>query len=253
MTRVRSRLVSTTLGQRALTLALLTAALCLLTALGRPGVALVVVGMGLGGALELGRAHGLSGGLAAGLLALVGGLLALVSLSPPGLAALAALGLGVIWLLPSTRRGGPVVGALLVAALLAPVLLLQLSLTQAEPRWLLVLFGLLQAHDIPAYLVGRRWGRFHPFPRLSPGKTAAGFVAGAAGLAALWALLEVSWPLWALLLGAAVGDLTFSRLKRRQGLKDFGAVLPGHGGVLDRFDSLIFTTPLLVLAMELGA
>jgi phosphatidate cytidylyltransferase len=105
--------------------------------------------------------------------------------------------------------------------------------------------------DTVAYLVGSRFGR-HPFlPRISPSKTWEGAVAALiaptllVGLLLPLALPRVSHPL-AFLIGflaavaAVVGDLVESQLKREVGVKDSGRLLPGHGGVLDRMDSLIF-------------
>jgi phosphatidate cytidylyltransferase len=95
---------------------------------------------------------------------------------------------------------------------------------------------------------------------LSPGKTVEGALGGLLATLGVAALLG-----WALRLPAAtglalgtlagligpVGDLCASALKRDLGLKDFGALLPGHGGVLDRFDSLLFTAPAIYYALKL--
>ena len=113
--------------------------------------------------------------------------------------------------------------------------------------------------DTAAYFVGKRMGRRRLAPRLSPGKTVEGSIGGLAGaaltgyVAGLFmdkvATLTLSPLLCAaigLLLGIAgqLGDLSESLLKREAGVKDSGRLLPGHGGVLDRFDSLLFTVPL---------
>lgn len=104
--------------------------------------------------------------------------------------------------------------------------------------------------DTAAYLVGSRWGRRPFFPRISPHKTVEGAVAGlVAGTAATIAiaipLLGLSWPLAAGLgllisLAATFGDLAESVVKRQAGAKDSGNLIPGHGGALDRIDSLLF-------------
>jgi len=113
------------------------------------------------------------------------------------------------------------------------------------------------ACDTAAYFVGRAWGRRRMTPRISPNKTWEGAAAGLAGaVAAAVALryllnlggwsLPLSYP-EAAGLGALIGvvsqlgDLAESLLKRRAGVKDSGALLPGHGGLLDRIDSLVFT------------
>jgi phosphatidate cytidylyltransferase len=113
------------------------------------------------------------------------------------------------------------------------------------------------ACDTSAFFVGRAWGRHHMTPRISPHKTwegaAGGFAGAVAAAAALCYLLNLggwSLPLSYLeavavggLIGVAaqLGDLLESLLKRRAGVKDSGNLLPGHGGVLDRIDSLVFT------------
>ncbi len=113
------------------------------------------------------------------------------------------------------------------------------------------------ACDTSAFFVGRTWGKHHMTPTISPHKTWEGAIGGFAGAvaaaAALCYLLNLgSWtlPLSYLeavgvgcLVGVAAqfGDLLESMLKRRAGVKDSGSLLPGHGGVLDRIDSLVFT------------
>ena len=106
--------------------------------------------------------------------------------------------------------------------------------------------------DTCAYCVGMLIGKHKMAPVLSPKKSvegAIGGVAGAAILGALYALaLDGPAPEYALICGAGalismVGDLAASAIKRNQQIKDYGRLIPGHGGILDRFDSVIFTAP----------
>ncbi len=109
--------------------------------------------------------------------------------------------------------------------------------------------------DSASYLGGRQWGRTPIAPRTSPGKTVEGFVIGlVAGVFAVWvAGLYMDWisaPESLLIglvacIGAYFGDLFESMIKRDVGAKDAGKLLLGHGGVLDRFDALLFSAPLV--------
>jgi phosphatidate cytidylyltransferase len=110
--------------------------------------------------------------------------------------------------------------------------------------------------DTFAYTVGRLFGRHRFWPSVSPGKSWEGAVGGAAG-AVILAVLAQRWfagflglgeaVLFGLLAGviSQVGDLAESLLKREAALKDTSSLIPGHGGVMDRFDSLLFSAPFL--------
>jgi phosphatidate cytidylyltransferase len=125
---------------------------------------------------------------------------------------------------------------------------------------LLLMFMVIWAGDICAYLVGRPLGRTPFFARISPRKTWEGALAGLAGsLLAAWAFEHWFWKTadlktvillaaWIAVMGQ-VGDLVESAIKRGANQKDSGTLLPGHGGFLDRIDSLIFAAPALWLAL----
>jgi phosphatidate cytidylyltransferase len=128
------------------------------------------------------------------------------------------------------------------------------------PEPILLLFLVIWAGDICAYLVGRSMGRVPFFSRISPRKTWEGALAGLAGsILAAWAFQYWFWkaaplktviPLAALIAVAGqIGDLVESAIKRGANQKDSGSLLPGHGGFLDRIDSLLFAAPALWLAM----
>jgi phosphatidate cytidylyltransferase len=131
------------------------------------------------------------------------------------------------------------------------------------PLLVLFLLLLIWGADIAAYFAGRRWGRVKLAPVLSPGKTWAGgygalAAAALCGLALAWLLgvgVGRALALIAICILTAVvsvaGDLFESLLKRRRGLKDSGRLLPGHGGVLDRIDSMTAAAPVFALGLHL--
>jgi phosphatidate cytidylyltransferase len=117
--------------------------------------------------------------------------------------------------------------------------------------WVFFVFLVAMLGDSAAYGVGRMWGKRKLIPHISPGKTVEGSIGAvvghlcSAGLAWLWLLPEHSFielTILALLTGtlAQIGDLCESAVKRAFGAKDSGSLFPGHGGILDRVDSLLF-------------
>ena len=133
-----------------------------------------------------------------------------------------------------------------------------------SPLAMLGAMGLVWIADTAAYFSGRRFGGRKLAPTVSPGKTwegVAGALAAVAVYAALCATLGstvrsagaiAAWVVVAVMLAAmsVVGDLYESWLKREAGVKDSGALLPGHGGVLDRIDALMAAMPAAALAID---
>ncbi len=133
------------------------------------------------------------------------------------------------------------------------------------PNRVFGLLWLIWTNDSCAYIVGSRLGKTKLFERISPKKTWEGAIGGAIGAMLMaWALAQffpaynlAQWLVLALLASVigTLGDLVESMLKRNAGVKDSGNLLPGHGGLLDRFDSFIFVLPfawLAVLLLEKG-
>ena len=129
-------------------------------------------------------------------------------------------------------------------------------------KLMLLLFLVIWADDTFAYLVGRMIGRRMLFPSISPKKTLEGSVAGFVGsLLVAWGFERLFWQTASLkkvillagliALFGQIGDLAESAMKRGADLKDSGSVLPGHGGLLDRVDSLLFGAPVLWLSLAI--
>ena len=151
-------------------------------------------------------------------------------------------------------------GALIGLLLILPTWLAFVQLRQGGAAFLFAVMATVWLADIGAYLFGRTLGRHKLAPSISPGKTWEGALGGALVVVAYGFVLAPSMPdtlannslllFVVLLLVAAisvVGDLFESLLKRQAGLKDSSAILPGHGGILDRIDSLTSTLPLVAL------
>jgi len=127
--------------------------------------------------------------------------------------------------------------------------------------WLLFAILITWANDSAAYFVGVTLGKHKLWPRLSPKKSWEGTIGGwvGAALAAVFLIyiLPITMPpLYAALVGAVAGvlalagDLSISMLKRQVGVKDSGKLFPGHGGMLDRLDSILFVIPFVYMVVS---
>ena len=165
------------------------------------------------------------------------------------------------WVLGSTRKvqffDSPPIMILRISIYLGLSLYYALQIRFLEDggrEWTLLLLLVVFATDTAAYLVGRAIGRTPLAPRISPNKTREGAVAGLAGAVvasvlgnSLLGLGAIIWEAAALgliigLLGQ-LGDLAESRMKRKADVKDSGWLIPGHGGILDRLDSIVYVLP----------
>jgi len=143
---------------------------------------------------------------------------------------------------------------------LLPALFLSIYRDHGGPGMLVYLLFLVWAADVGGYVAGKLWGRNKLIPRVSPGKTLEGTLGGvflAFGIATLaYFIFKPSMALMWFLLAlctisiSILGDLFISMLKRRSQVKDTGSILPGHGGILDRFDSLIAAMPLFYMGLH---
>jgi phosphatidate cytidylyltransferase len=151
-------------------------------------------------------------------------------------------------------------GIMVFALLYIPFLLSHVLLLFQVPsgrRWIFFLFFVIFAGDTGAYYAGHRWGRHKLWPTVSPGKTVEGAVGGLLSSLAIALLVGklllslgefgITFLLsvgFVIALAGQMGDLMESMLKRVSQVKDASSILPGHGGLLDRLDSLIFAFPL---------
>ena len=164
------------------------------------------------------------------------------------------------WLLPRS-----ILGVAVGLVLILPTWLALVQLKQAGGLSLIAIMATVWLADIAAYFFGRTFGRHKLAPSISPGKTWEGALGGGLAVVVYGFVLAPKLPealagnlallLIVLILLTAVsviGDLFESLLKRQAGLKDSSSILPGHGGVLDRIDSLTSTLPLVALVWLTG-
>lgn len=148
------------------------------------------------------------------------------------------------------------------ACLLPAWVALSWLLSFTHGAWLLVwMIAIVAAADTGAYFTGKAVGRRKLAPQLSPGKTLEGLAGGllAATVVAVTGAWLAGFALWHFAIAgpliaavSVVGDLAVSACKRNAGLKDTGRVLPGHGGVMDRIDSLVAAAPVFALVLSLS-
>ncbi len=160
---------------------------------------------------------------------------------------------------PAANIAATLMGVVYVALPLSLILYLPLIGSATWNPWVLIAYiCIVWSNDVFAYLVGMAIGRRRLFERLSPKKSWEGFFGGLAGaMAAGWVaarLLDGEPMVWmGLALVAAVtavfGDLAESMFKRAAEVKDSGALIPGHGGILDRFDALLLSAPFVFVYM----
>ena len=244
-------------------------------AAGRAGFGLLIALLSSQAAREVAgalRARGIAVSVAA--VGIAAPLLVIAAAAWSGAGQIAGAAIASVLLTPlvsaiATRgRGGlPSVAGAIVATLGYVALpLAALAATLGQPNgfafvsWLLIVVVL---SDTFAMFGGLAFGRRPLVPRLSPGKTVEGTVAGFIGAMAGAAIMRFAFPgapvggYYAAAIGVAaagmVGDLFASALKRTAGLKDFSGFLPGHGGLMDRLDSTLLSVPALVLFNRIGA
>ena len=191
---------------------------------------------------------------------------------PEGTLALALAG-SAIWVLLSTLfRAGPVddaantIGRLVLGLVYVPGLIVFIPLVRRLPDglgWVFLMLVITWLGDSGAYFAGRLFGKHKLYEKISPKKTWEGAIGGAlTAVAGAFIVRAVGMSqltvLDCVLLGVivdgfgVVGDLTESMLKRSFGVKDSGWIMPGHGGILDRIDALLFTAPVLFLYCTLA-
>lgn len=167
----------------------------------------------------------------------------------------------LVWVALAPRRVASWSAAIAGALALVPAWLalsrLRLDYIRGA-EWVLFVFLLVWMADIGGYVFGRRYGRLRLAPNVSPGKTWEGALGGVA-LSTLVAVAGSAWfnmplarflPLcFAVVAFSIVGDLTESLLKRFAGVKDSGTLFPGHGGVMDRIDSVTAAAPILLFGL----
>ena len=237
-----------------------------------PGPASVLVSIIVAlGVIELCGALRTQGYRPAGLVALLGSVGLVLGAYHGGESAFAAVSalvvpITLLWYLAGVSRARPAAGVASTLMVFGYVGIIGgfAGLILAQQDGIGLLLGVVlccAGYDIGGYLAGSRFGRRHIAPSISPNKTAEGLLAGMAASVVIGFVLVGSISPWgrlnALALGVVVavlaplGDLCESLLKRDMGVKDLGGLLPGHGGVLDRFDAMLFALPAVYYLIKL--
>lgn len=189
---------------------------------------------------------------------------------PPGYLLIPLLGLLVLLILiplyqkagnPAFNQAFSLFGTVYISVpLVLLTLIQQLSHQQGIP-FALAIFVIIWTNDTFAFLTGRVFGKSKMFKRVSPKKSWEGFLGGlVSGMSASMAFYYffpqpglINWLIFGFLtvVSAVMGDFTESLLKRTSDVKDSGSILPGHGGMLDRIDSLLIATPVVFLYLSI--
>jgi len=169
--------------------------------------------------------------------------------------------IAVPWVVQGWRFTSPIVMGLTGWIVLVPAWM-ALAQLQVQPEKLLAVLGIIWISDTAAYAAGRAWGSHKLAPAISPGKTWEGIAGSVVAVAVYYVALSVAIPHWgwwngiggamlfaAVVLAGVLGDLFESWIKRQAGAKDSGVLLPGHGGVLDRIDSITSGLPIAALLL----
>ena len=129
------------------------------------------------------------------------------------------------------------------------------------PKILVGIFILVWANDTFAYLVGKNFGKHKLMPLVSPKKTIEGFIGGIIGTIIISFIIFTFTQIYSMLIWiilacivaifGTVGDLVQSKFKRQAGVKDSGTIMPGHGGLYDRLDSMLFASPFVYSFLEI--
>lgn len=179
---------------------------------------------------------------------------------PPALAfTVLALAFAVLGRAQQLEHAGRHLAACLAGVIYVPMMMAHLPLLKiaGRPQWLIVALCTAFFADTVAYFFGRAWGKHKLYPAVSPKKTIEGSVGGiigsvlaTVGVGSLWTIpsLPISHAIGVGVVASVVGqagDLVESMIKRTFGVKDSGNILPGHGGMLDRIDALLFVSPVV--------